>query len=68
MITLLSALVAAIPNAFMAVLSRLVTEKFMTRVVAKVTVAGLRWAAARTTNTVDDELVEDVAKRLEDIG
>jgi uncharacterized membrane-anchored protein YitT (DUF2179 family) len=64
---ILAALLAAVPNAFMAVLSRFVTEKFMTMIVAKVTIAGLQWAKDKTTNTIDDEIVEDVTKRLQEL-
>jgi len=68
LLQLLATLAALIPNAFMSVLGHVVTEKFMTRVIAKVTIHGLRWAASRTSNTVDDDLVEDVSKRLEGIA
>lgn len=66
MTALISTLLASLPNVFLAIISRLVTEKFMTKIVAKVTIYGLKKAAKMTTNTVDDELVEDVTERLQE--
>lgn len=57
-------LVASIPNAMLAIASKLVSEKFMQAVLEKVLIAGLQKAAKLSTNTVDDELVADVQKRL----
>lgn len=62
---LMAALAAAIPNALIAIGAKLFTDTFMQAVLQKVIVFGLRKAAKLSTNTVDDELVEDVVKRLE---
>jgi hypothetical protein len=40
----------------------------MQSVIEKVLIYGLRKAASMTTNTLDDELVEEVAQRLQNGG
>lgn len=60
----IATLMAVLPNVFLAVLGKLVTEKFMQSVLEKVLVAGLKTAASMTTNTLDNELVADIEKRL----
>lgn len=62
---LIAALIAAFPRALLAVLAPLVTEAFLASVLRRVIVAGLRRAARMTVTTVDDALVEDIARRLE---
>lgn len=57
-------LVAAIPNVLMAIMGKLVTETFMQSVLEKVLIVGLKKAASLSTNTLDDELVTDIEKRL----
>lgn len=64
----LAVLVAALPNAFLFVFAKVVTQSFMQSVIEKVLIYGLRKAAALTTNTLDDELVEEVATRLQSGG
>lgn len=64
MAALAAILVASIPNALMAILGKLVTESFLQSVLEKVLLVGLRKAASMSTNTVDDELVSDIEKRL----
>lgn len=61
---ILSALAAALPNVFMAILSKLVTQSFLQSVIEKTLIYGLKKAAAMSTNTVDDEIVEEVVTRL----
>lgn len=64
MSALVATLLAALPNVFIGILSRLVSEKFLQSVLEKVLIYGLEKAASMTTNTVDDELVQDIKKRL----
>lgn len=68
MSALAAALLAAIPQAFLAIGLKLFTQSFMQTVIEEVLIFGLRKAAAMTTNTVDDDLVEKVAARLKDGG
>lgn len=62
----LATIAAVIPNVFIGIVSKLVTEKFLQSVLEKVIVYGLKKAADITTNTVDDELVEDVEQRFKE--
>lgn len=64
MTALISALLAALPNVLIAILSKFVTESFLQSVLEKVIIAALRRAAKLTVNTVDDELVVEIEKRL----
>ena len=64
MTVLLSTLLAALPRAFMFLLAKLLTEDFLQDVLAKIIIAGLKHAVKLTKNTVDDELVAEVEKRL----
>lgn len=61
---LIATVLAAVPNVFLAIVGKLVTESFMQSVLEKVLIAGLEKASAMTTNTVDDEVVRDIAERL----
>lgn len=61
---LLATLAAALPNVFLAVLGKVVTQSFLQSVLEKVLVRGLEKAATMTTNTIDDEIVADIKKRL----
>lgn len=65
---LLAVILASVPNVLLAIASKLVTEKFMQSVLEKVLVYGLKQAAQLSTNTVDDELVLDIEKRLKEQG
>lgn len=66
MSALLAALLAALPNALIAIGAKFVTESFLQKVLTKVIVSGLRRLSKMSINTVDDELVEDVVKRLDE--
>lgn len=68
MSAMMAMLMAMLPNVFMAIVAKLVTQSFMQAVLEKVLIAGLQKAAALTTNTVDDDLVKLVADRLTDNG
>lgn len=61
---LLAALLAAIPNVLLAIFSKLVTESFLNVLLTKLLLAGLRRAVKITINTVDDDLVAEIEKRL----
>lgn len=65
MSNLLAMLVAALPNAIMAIAAKLFTEAFFQKILTKVLIAGARKAASMTTNAIDDELVEDIARALQ---
>lgn len=62
---LIAAVAAAIPNAMIAIGAKLLTEAFFQKILEKILLQGLGYAAAMTTNTVDDSLVEEIRKRLE---
>jgi hypothetical protein len=68
MIFALTHLAAFLPMAIIGILSKLATQSFVQSVLEKVLIYGLRKAAAMTSNTVDDELVEEVAQRLQNGG
>jgi len=61
----LSHLAAFLPMAIIGIIAKLTTQSFVQSVLEKVLIYGLRKAAAMTSNTVDDELVEEVAQRLQ---
>lgn len=64
----MSALIAIIlnllPQIFVGILSKFVSEKFLQSILEKVLVFSLEKVAALTTNKLDDELVEDIKRRL----
>lgn len=62
--TLIIMLVAAIPRAVLAIAGKLLSDSLIQGVLEKVLVAGLEKAAKLSTNTVDDEIVADIAARL----
>lgn len=64
MSALIATILAALPNVFIAIVGKLVTESFLQQVLEKVLVHGLEKAASLTTNTVDDEVVADIRQRL----
>ena len=68
MTAFLTMILAALPNVFLAILGKIVTEDFMQGVMEKVLLAALKKAAAMTTNTVDDEIVSMIENRLKDGG
>jgi hypothetical protein len=66
MATLLAAILAAIPNALLAIGAKLFTDKFLQMVLQKVIIAGLEKAASLSINTIDDEVVADIKKRFQE--
>lgn len=68
MTALMSVLLAALPNIFVAIFAKIFTQAFMQEIIEKVLIYSLRKAAKMTTNTVDDDLVEEIAKRLQSGG
>lgn len=65
MASFLTMLLAAIPNVLMAVLGKIATEKFLQSVLEKIIIYGLQKLAPLTTNTLDDEIVADMVKKLQ---
>ena len=59
-----SMLLASVPNVFLAILGKVVTQDFLQIVIEKVLIVTLDKAAKMTTNTVDDEIVALVAAKL----
>lgn len=66
MTALIAALLAALPNVLIAILSKFVTEKFLQSVLERVIIAALKKAATLTVNTIDDELVAEMEQRLKE--
>lgn len=64
MSTMLAALLAAIPNALLAIGAKIFTDAFFQMVLTRVLIAGLEKATAMSTNTVDDSIVADIKERL----
>ena len=62
----ISALVALLPNVFIAVFSKVLTNDFLQAVLERVIIYALKKVAPLTSNTLDDELVALVASRLKD--
>lgn len=60
-----ASMIAMLPNVLLAVIGKIVTEQFMQAVLEKVLLRGLEKAATLTTNTIDDEVVQDIKKRLQ---
>lgn len=63
---ILTMLVSALPNAFIRVFGMILTEKFLSSVLEKVIVLSARKAASLSTNTLDDELVNEIEERFKD--
>ena len=64
--TLLAALLAALPNVLIAILGKFVSEKFLQSVLERVIIFAMRKAAELTVNTIDNELVDELEKRLKE--
>lgn len=62
MSAILSIILAAIPNALLAIAAKFVTEKFLQSVLEKMIVYALKKLAPLSTNTLDDEIVNDIEK------
>ena len=60
----MATLAAALPNVFLAIFSKLVTQSFLQSVLEKTLIYGLKKAAAMSTNSVDDEIVAEIESRL----
>lgn len=61
---LLSTMSAMLPNVFLAIFAKLVTQSFLQSVLEKTIIYGLKHAVALSTNTVDDEIVAEIEARL----
>lgn len=61
---LITTILAALPNVFIAILSKIMTEKMLQSVLEKVIVYAAKKAAALTTNTFDDEMAAELEKNL----
>lgn len=59
-----SAIVAGLQAAVLAVIAKLFTQAFFESVVSRIVVWGLVALSRLTTNTVDDSIAQDAAKRL----
>lgn len=60
----LAGLLAALPNALMAIFTKLFSQAFLEAVIKKITIYGLEILAKKTENKLDDELLEDIKKQL----
>lgn len=65
MSALIAALLVAIPHVLLAIFAKLVTESFLQTILTKLIVKGLEKLVPMTSNTIDDEIVAEVKKRLE---
>lgn len=61
---LIAGLLAALPNVFIAVLSKLLTEKMLQSMLEKVIIYAAKKAATLTTNTFDDEMAAELERNL----
>lgn len=61
---IIAMLIAAVPRALLFIASKIFTEELFQIVLARVLVAALKYAASLSKNTVDDELVTEIEKRL----
>lgn len=61
---LVSMVMVALPKALMGIAAKLLTEKALQEVLEKVLIYGLEKAAKISTNSIDDEVVADIKKRL----
>lgn len=61
---ILSTLAAMLPNVFLAILAKLVTQSFLQSVLEKTIIYSLNHAVKLTTNSVDDEIAAEVEARL----
>lgn len=61
---LITTILAALPNIFIAVLSKILTEKMLQSMLEKVIIYAAKKAATLTTNTFDDEMAAELEKNL----
>ncbi len=59
-----AAILSGLVTALLSILGKLATSAFFEAVLSKVIVWSLEQVAPKTTNTLDDELVTEVKKRL----
>lgn len=62
--TLIAILMTAIPQALMAIAGRLFTADLFQQILTRIILASLRHAVKLTQNTVDDDIVVEIEKRL----
>lgn len=62
--TLLTSLLGLIPRIFLGIVTRMLTESAVTKLLENVVVSLMKQAAALTSNTVDDDFVKDVERRF----
>lgn len=60
----MSAIVSLFITAFLSVMGRLAGQKFFEAVLTRVIIYGLEKLAPLTSNTLDDEIVAEVKKKL----
>lgn len=68
MSALLATLLSLIPRALLFVVAPLITEKFVAKLIGIMLVYSLEKAASLTTNTLDDNLVQDMKTTLIQAG
>lgn len=61
---IIAMLLAAIPNALLAIAAKLFTESFMQTLLQKLIVSAMKQAVKLSTNTIDDEIVRDIEAKL----
>ena len=61
---ILALLIAALPRALMLIASKIFTDAFFQKILTKIILSALNYAAALTTNTVDDQIVAEIERAL----
>lgn len=64
MSAIIAMIVAALPRALLYIASKLFTDDLFQIVLSRVLIAALKYAASLSKNTVDDEIVALVEKKL----
>lgn len=63
--TLLTALLSMLPRLFVGVISKILSESAVNKLLENIVLALMRRAARLTKNTIDDDFVQDTQKRFD---
>ena len=65
MSSIFAMLIAGLPKALMAISAKIFTEMFFQKILEKIIIFALEKAVSLTTNKIDDEVVEDIKRKLQ---
>lgn len=61
---IIALIISAIPQAIMAIAAKLLTADLLQVILTRIIIQGLHTLAKLSTNTIDDDIVDEIEKRL----